>query len=151
MTDVSQHTTIDLFPLADRLRKLKERRKRIEEALSGLKAKIKDTEDKLADAMLMAECGNFTRDGQMFSLTTTSFWSASEGGTEALYSALRENGHDYLFTVNAKRLGSFLREAVNATEDENGETHIPDWLAGLIKSYDKPGITMRSVPKKLKK
>ena len=45
-------------------------------------------------------------------------------------------------------LGSFVREQVEDTADENSETHVPGWLDGLVTSYDDIGITMRRSSKK---
>ncbi len=146
----TQPTTTDLFPLADRLRALREQKKTIEATLKDINKEISAIEQELSDVMAAAECPSFTRDGKMFILTTTTRWSAETDRKEALYSALRENGYDHLFTVNANTLGSFIRDQVVETEDENGETHIPGWLAGLIKSYDDIGVTMRTSAKKSK-
>ena len=141
-------TTTDLFPIADRLRALREQRTDIKAALSGLEDEIKSVERELSDAMAAAECQNFTRDGNMFILTTTEYWSAVVSRKDDLYAALRKNGHGYLFKVNATELCGFIRNAVSATEDENGETHVPGWLAGLVKCHEKPGISMRAAQKK---
>ncbi len=150
MTDFPQTTIADIFPLADRLRQLRELKDRLKADLSDVSAEISTVEDALADCMAEAECPSFTRDGKMFVLTTTTRWSAETDRKEALYEALRKNGHEDLFTVNSQTLGSFLRETVSATVDENGETHVPDWLVGLVKSYDDVGITMKTSAKKSK-
>ncbi len=149
-TTETKPTTANLFPLADRLRALRDQKKTIETTLKDINKEISATEQELSDVMAAAECQSFTRDGKMFILTNTSYWSAEEGCLEALYTALRENGYGHLFTVHSQTLGSFLREAVNATADEDGEPHIPDWLTGLIKNYDKTGVTMRTSAKKTK-
>ena len=71
-------------------------------------------------------------------------------GKEELYDALKEKGYEHLFTVNHKTLGSFVKEQVEETADDNGETHIPEWLSGLVKSFDDVGITMKTATKKSK-
>ena len=147
----TQPTALVLFPAADRLRRLREQKAGIEAALADIKKQIKDVEGELAEAMADAECRNFTRDGQMFILTTTEYWSAEPSRRDALYAALHEKGYEYLFKVNATDLGTFVRNAVSATEDENGETHLPGWLAGMVKCHEKPGISMRAAPKKSNK
>ena len=83
-------------------------------------------------------------------MTTTTRWSAETERKEELYDTLKANGFDHLFTVNHQTLGSFVREQVGETADENGETHVPDWLSGLVKSYDDVGITMKKATKKSK-
>jgi hypothetical protein len=147
----TQPTTIDIFPAADKLRRLREQKDSLDSVLDAVKKQIKDAERELAGAMADAECRNFTRDGQMFVLTTTSCWSAADGCKEALYATLREKGHSHLFKINAADLRTFIRSEVNATEDENGETHVPGWLAGLVKCHEIIGVSMRAAPKKSKK
>jgi len=140
----------DLFNLADKLRELREEKDAQTAILKDINSEIDAAEYKLSEAMANAECPNFTRNGHQFILTATTRWSAETERKAELYAALKENGYDHLFTVNAQTLGSFVREQVEETADENGETHIPDWLAGLVKSYDDVGVTMKSATKKSK-
>jgi len=87
----------------------------------------------------------------LFCLTvTTTRWSPENERKEDLYALLKAKGYDHLFTVNAQTLASFVREQVEETENDDGETHIPEWLLGLVKSYDDVGITMKKATKKQK-
>jgi len=138
----------NLFILADKLRELREEKDMQTAILKDINAEIDAADYKLSEAMAEAECPNFTRGDKQFILTTTTRWSPEAERKEELYAVLKENGYDHLFTVNAQTLGSFVREQVEETEDENGETHIPDWLSGLVKSYDDVGITMKKAIKK---
>jgi predicted ATP-dependent protease len=138
----------DLFPLADRLRELREEKDVCAAKLKEINAGIAEVERELSEAMTTAECPNFSRGGKTFILTTTTRWSAEADRKEALYAVLRENGYDHLFTVNSQTLGSFVREMVRETEDDSGETHVPDWLSGLVKSYDDIGVTMKTSARK---
>ena len=140
----------ELFKLADQLRVLREEKDDYTAIVKDLTTAIANTERTLSDAMATAECSNFTRGGKQFILTTTTRWSAETERKDELYAALKENGYDHLFSVNTNTLGSFVREQVGETADENGETHIPDWLSGLVKSFDDVGITMKSATKKSK-
>jgi hypothetical protein len=140
----------ELFTLADKLRELRAEKDDFTAMLKEINGEIYIVEQKLTDAMVLAECPNFTRGGKQFIMTTTTRWSAETDCKEALYNALKSNGFEHLFTVNAQTLGSFVKEQVGETADENGETHVPDWLLGLVKSYDDVGITMKSATKKSK-
>jgi hypothetical protein len=140
----------DIFTAADRLRSLNEQKDILDDELAVLKKQIRTVEAELAGAMAGAECGNFTRDGKMYVLTTTAHWSAATGCQEALHAALRENGHGHLFKLHANDLRSFIRTEIAATEDENGETHIPGWLAGLVRCHETIGVSMRKASKKSK-
>ncbi len=143
-----QPTTADLFQLADRLRALRERKADLKTMLSDVNTDIDAVEQDLSDRMASAECGSFTRDGKMFVLTSKSYWSAAADRKDDLYKALRENGYDHLFSVHSQTLASFLGGLIEDAGDEDGETHVPDWLDGLIRNYDKSGVTMRTAPKK---
>jgi hypothetical protein len=138
----------ELFTLADKLRELREKKDAQTAILKDISTEIDATERELSEEMTAAECPNFTRGGKQFILTMTTRWSPETERKDELYAVLRENGYDHLFTVNPQTLGSFVKEQVNETADENGETHVPDWLFGLVKSYDDVGITMKSATKK---
>jgi hypothetical protein len=140
----------EIFVLADKLRVLREEKEKQSNLLKEINASIGEVEYKLSESMTGAECTNFTRNGKQFIMTSTTRWSAEAERKDELYTVLKENGYEHLFTVNTQTLGSFIREQVNETTDENGETHIPDWLAGLVKGFDDIGITMKSAAKKSK-
>lgn len=139
-----------LFTLADKLRDLRAERDDFAAMLKEINAEIGTTERELSDAMAEAECSNFTRGDKQYVLTTTTRWSAQDARRDALYTALKKEGHDHLFTVNSQTLSSFVREQVSETANDKGETHVPTWLVGLVKSYDQVVITMRAAPRKSK-
>jgi len=140
----------ELLILADKLRELRTEKEGLTATLKDVNAEIDDIERELSEAMTAAECPNFTRGDKQFILTTTTRWSPETDRKDELYAALKEKGYDHLFTVNAQTLGSFVKEQIVETADDNGETHIPDWLCGLVKSYDDVGITMKTATKKSK-
>jgi hypothetical protein len=65
-----------------------------------------------------------------------------------LYNALKKQGYDSLFTINARTLSSFVR---GLTEDyaaeHDGAEGFPEWISGLVKSYDNIGITIKKSTK----
>ena len=138
----------ELFQLADRLRQLRQEKDDHTAILKGINSDIDSVEFQLTEAMAQAECTNFTRNGKQFIMTSTTRWSPETDRKDELYAILKENGFDHLFSINHQTLGSFIKEQVNETADDNGDTHIPDWLAGLVKSYDDIGITMKAATKK---
>jgi hypothetical protein len=141
-------TMDEIFTLADRFKALREARDDLKEQLAAANKALEEAEYQLTDIMSDAECPNFTRSGKQFIMTTTTRWSAEAERKQELYDALKENGYDHLFTVNAQTLGSFVREQVDETVDEKGDTHVPEWLSGLVKSYDDIGITMKKASTK---
>jgi hypothetical protein len=139
-----------LFLLADKLRAQREEKEEHSAIVKELNREIDETEEELITAMVDAECPNFTRGDKQFYITTKTYWSPEKDRKEELYSSLKENGYDHLFTVNSQTLTGFIREKVEETADENGETHVPDWLSGLVNSYEQSGITMKTATKKSK-
>ena len=140
----------ELFILADKLRNLRAKRDDFNATLKEINLEINAVELALSDAMAKAECSNFTRGDKQFVLTTTTRWSAVTNRKEDLYAALKKNGHDHLFTVNTQTLGSFVKEQINETADDNGITHVPEWLECLVKPFDDVGITVKNEVKKSK-
>jgi hypothetical protein len=140
----------NLFILADKLRNLREEKDDHTAILKEISSEIAETEAELVAAMVDEEVPNFTRGDKQFVMTTKTHWSPEKDRKEDLYAALKETGHEELFTVNSQTLSSFVKEQIEETADENGETSIPDWLSGLVTSYDNTGITMRAATKKSK-
>jgi hypothetical protein len=141
-------TMDEIFTLADKYKTLREARDALKEQLAEANKALEEAEYQLTDSMAEAECPNFTRTGKQFIMTTTTRWSAESDRKQELYAILKENGYEHLFTVNAQTLGSFVREQVDETIDDKGDTHVPEWLDGLVKSYDDIGITMKKATKK---
>ena len=140
----------ELFTLADQLRDLREDKDAQTAILKDINSDIDAIEYKLTEAMAKAECPNFTRNGKQFIMTNTTRWSPEKDRKEELYAVLKENGYDHLFTVNAQTMSSFIKEQVSETADDNGDTHVPDWLEGMVKNYEAIGITMKAATKKSK-
>ena len=137
----------NLFELADKLRALREEKETQTAVLKGITSDINEIEYILSEAMAENECTNFTRRGKQFILTTTKRWSPEEDQKDALFALLKKKGHEHLFSINSRTLASFIREQVMETMDEHGEIHVPEWLVGLVKSFEDTGITIRAVTK----
>jgi hypothetical protein len=141
----------NLFILADKLRNLRAEKDDQTAILKDISSEISSTESELISAMTDDDCPNFTRGEKQFVMTTKTYWSPEKDRKEALYSALKENGFEHLFSVNSQTLTSFVKEQVEEnSNEENGETSLPDWLSGLVTSYENVGITMRPATKKSK-
>ena len=130
----------DLFVLADELRELKETKKRLEDELKAVGFDIDRVDADLAKRMIDAETQNFTRNGTMFCLTSTTRASATTGRKEELFDALREAGYGDLVceTVNANSLSAFVKEQTT----ENGDA-LPQWLDGLVTVFEKTTVGVR--------
>lgn len=130
----------DLFALADELRELKETKKRLEDELKAVGLEIDRVDAVLAQRMADTETQNFTRNGTMFCLTSTTRASATAGRKDALLEALREAGYSDLIyeTVNANSLSAFVKEQTT----ENDDT-LPQWLDGLVTVFEKTTVGVR--------
>ena len=130
----------DLFALADELRALKEAKKYAEQELKEITEEMDRVDAILAQRMADTETQNFTRNGKMFCLTSTTRASAAAGRKDELFAALREAGYDDLIyeTVNANSLSAFVKEQ----SMENGDT-LPQWLDGLVIVFEKTTVGVR--------
>ena len=130
----------DLFALADELRALKEAKKYAEQELKEITEEMDRVDAILAQRMADTETQNFTRNGTMFCLTSTTRASAAAGRKDELFAALREAGYDDLIyeTVNANSLSAFVKEQ----SMENGDT-LPQWLDGLVIVFEKTTVGVR--------
>ena len=130
----------DLFALADELRELKETKKRMEDELKAVGLEIDRVDADLAQRMADTETQNFTRNGTMFCLTSTTRASATAGRKEELFEALREAGYGDLIyeTVNANSLSAFVKEQTT----ENCDV-LPAWLDGLVTVFEKTTVGVR--------
>ena len=130
----------DLFALADELRELKETKKRLEDELKTVGLEIDRVDADLAQRMADTETQNFTRNGTMFCLTSTTRASAAAGRKDELFEALREAGYGDLVyeTVNANSLSAFVKEQTT----ENGD-NLPQWLDGLVTVFEKTTVGVR--------
>lgn len=130
----------DLFALADALRELKETKKRLEDELKAVSLEIDRVDTVLAQRMSDTETQNFTRNGTMFCLTSTTRASATAGRKDELFEALRTAGYGDLVyeTVNANSLSAFVKEQTT----ENGD-NLPHWLDGLVTVFEKTTVGVR--------
>ena len=130
----------DLFALADELRELKETKKRLEDELKAVGLEIDRVDAVLAQRMADAETQNFTRNGTMFCLTSTTRASATAGRKDELFDALRDAGYGDLVyeTVNANSLSAFVKEQTAENDDS-----LPQWLDGLVTVFEKTTVGVR--------
>lgn len=129
-----------LFDLADRLRELREQRKQKDTEVKELSAAIEAVDTELSALMAETETQNFTRNGTMFCLTSTTRASAVAGRKDELFTALRAEGYGDLVyeTVNANSLSAFVKEQMAENADA-----LPEWLSGLVSVFEKATVGVR--------
>jgi hypothetical protein len=139
-------TVDDIFSLADRLQKLKEHKKRLEDETKSVNAEIEEVETQLAGLMVDQEMQNFTRNGRMFYLNTKVYASAVAERKAELYEWLKENGYGDLVyeTVNANSLAAFVREQLEEADE------LPEGLAEMVNVFEKTTVGIRKATAKKK-
>lgn len=135
----------EMLELADQLVVLSEEKEKVEEREAKLKAAIKDVNNKLCAAMGNTQMQNFTRAGKTFYLRTGLNASAVGGMSETLYASMKANGYGGMVkeTVHQKTLTSFVREQL-----EENEGALPEWLKGLVSTFEDTKVGMRKASRK---
>ena len=134
-----------MFELADRLKALRDEKKTLEQHLKDVNAKLDEADAALAQIMTDTETQNFTRSGTLFCLTNTVRASATADRKDALFDALRAEGHGGLIyeTVNANSLSAFVKEQIAENDDK-----LPSWLHGLVNVFEKTTVGVRKAARK---
>ncbi|HCS74135.1 MAG TPA: hypothetical protein DIW17_09695 [Clostridiales bacterium] len=133
-----------MFELADTLKELKEAKRKAEQEVKDINAKIDEVDYALSELMAETETQSFTRSGTMFYLTTTTRASAVAEKKTDLYNSLKTNGYGDLVyeTVNANSLSAFVKEQTSENDDL-----LPDWLDGLVTVFEKTSVGVRKAAK----
>ena len=125
--------------LADKVRQLRDYRDELEDKAKQINKEFKQAERDLIKLMVDADMKNFTKSGVKFTRVTTTRVSAVSDRKAELYAALKANGYGNVIheTVNHNSLS----KTVNG-ELEHNDDILPDWLDGLVKTYDQVQIRM---------
>ncbi|MCD8197831.1 MAG: hypothetical protein LUE24_11820 [Lachnospiraceae bacterium] len=134
-----------MYELAERLKALRDEKKKAEDYLKEVTADKDQTEKQLFDLMIQTETENFTRKGTRFSVTIKTRASAKAGCKEDLFAALRSHGYGDLVyeTVNANSLTSLVKELKEANEQE-----VPKWIADVVNLYDQSSVSVTKSTRK---
>ncbi len=124
--------------LADRFKKLRDRKAELQEELKVLQKELDQAEAELIEAMTTEECSGFKRNGYGFSLVVREYPGAVPEEKDELYRRMRSHGFEHLFTINPMTLSGTIKEL-----KANNDDVLPDWLEGLVRTYERPGITVR--------
>jgi len=131
---------MEIFKLADELKAKKDAKKELDTRSKELGAEIEKLDLALSDAMAVAECERFSRNGSTFYLNSRLFASPAQGQKEALITALKANGYRDIVTetVNANTLASFVKEQMA----QNADT-VPGWLSPVVNTFEKITVGIR--------
>lgn len=140
-----------ILDLADKLKELREKKKDLDDQVKANNAEIDSIEEQLVQAMLQEEMQNFNRAGTLFYLNTKVFASAIPEKKADLYEALKENGFADVVveTVNSNTLSALVKEQIAEIDEVNdeGKPVLPEWLNGLVNTYEKQSVGMRKSSK----
>ena len=130
-----------IFQMADELKALKDEKKKKDDELKELTAKIEELDENLSNAMIDSELDKFTHSGSTFYLKSRLFASAVAGKKEDMINALKNNGAGELVVeqVNANTLSSFIKE-----EQERTGKEVPDYLADIVQVFTKTSVGIRN-------
>jgi len=124
--------------LSDNYLQARKTKDEAEQHLKDAKAVCDELEAQLIEAMTNDELASFKRNGVTISLVNTTHIGAEPERKDELWAAMKDQGFDNLFTINAQTLSAEVKRMV-----EENEGTLPNWLDGLIKQYDKAGIRVR--------
>jgi hypothetical protein len=145
-----------MFELADELKRLRDLKADLEEQVEEVNARIKETDFRLSEQMILNEVQNFNRAGSMFCLTTKTYASAGAGRKDELYVAIRAHGFGGLITetIHANSLASFVKERMEESKENRSgaecpgsEETLPTWLTGLVHTFKKTSVGVRKSTK----
>lgn len=131
-----------MLTLADKLSKLKDQKSNLMAQMKDLNRQIDEVSDALIQLMVEQECTSFHRGTHMFVLAVKEYLSAIPEEKERLYAAMKENGFEHLFTIPTNTLSATLKELKSNNDDE-----LPDWLEGMVGSYEEATIQVRKATK----
>lgn len=129
----------ELFELSDKYLEARNQKQLCEDALKFANETCEQLEIELIQGMTDNELDNFKRNGVQFTVATREYLSAVPEKRDDLYIKLKENGFENLFTVNANTLSGTVKGLIEETPDKK----LPDWLEGLIQTYEKQSIRVK--------
>ena len=125
----------EMLQLADQYKELRDRKSELAAQMKALQAELDEAKDQLIQAMTDEEVDSFKRNGFMFSLVIKEYPGAVPETKEDLYAAMKQHGFEHLFTINPQTLAATVKELKS-----NNDDIMPDWLEGLIRTYEQASI-----------
>jgi len=133
-----ENQELEMEQVAEKVLEIREQKTELETQLKAINKVLEETEWQLINIMTDKEMDSFKHKGINFTLATKEFKSANPETKDELYLQFRKHDMDYLFTINANTLSAKVKEL---TEENEGV--MPDWLDGLINTYEKQYISVR--------
>ena len=128
----------ELIELSDMYLQVRDTKQKIEQQLKDINQELELIELDMIEKMTNNEIDSFKRNGVLFSIVSREFESANPETKEELYRQFKARGYENLFTINANTLGGVIREM-----KRDNEGMLPEWLNGLINTYEKQSIRIK--------
>lgn len=123
--------------LLEFLVELRDSKAELESKVKSLNAEIESVESELIADMIESEDASFNHKGVTCSLVQREFVSPEPTSKEDLWTAMKEQGYEHLFTINSQTLSGTVKELKSNNDDE-----LPEWIEGLVKIMEKPSIRL---------
>ncbi len=123
--------------LLEFLVELRENKAELDRKMKSLNAEITSVEDELITDMIENEDASFNHKGVTCSLVQREFVSPELERKNDLWTVMKENGFEDLFTINSQTLSGTIKDL-----KANNEDILPEWLEGLVKISEKPSIRL---------
>lgn len=126
------------FELAEFLKELRDKKQELEAEVKGINAEIESVQAELIADLIDNESTGFNYKGNNFTLVVKEYPAAEPERKDELYTVMKEQGFEDLFTINSNTLSATIKDL-----KENNDGELPAWLDGLIKIAEKTTIQIR--------
>ena len=123
--------------LLEFLIELRDSKADLENKLKALNAEVDGIEEELIADMVENEDASFNHKGVTCSLVQKVYASPEQERKNDLWTAMKENGFEDLFTINSQTLSGTVKDL-----RANNDDQLPEWLDGLVKIMEKPSIRL---------
>lgn len=121
--------------LVEFLMELRDSETEMKSKLKALHEEIEGIETELIESMVETENTSFKYKNATISVFVTERVSPTPECKDDLWVAMKENGFDDLFTINAQTLQGTIKDL-----KANNDDQLPEWLDGLVKIFQQPGL-----------
>lgn len=126
-----------LLELSDRLKELRDKKGDLEYEVKQVNGEIENITTEMIGLMTTDELSSFNRNGVTFSLVTQEYPAPEPERKPELWAAMKEQGFEHLFTINAQTLQATVKELIAENDGV-----LPTWLDGLVKIAEKNSIRL---------
>lgn len=129
----------EMLLLAEEYKHLRDQKAEFEKKLKEINAVMDTVESRLIDYMINNEMPSFTHSGVSYAVVMREYINAVPEQKPELYTRMRENGFEHLFSINSQTLQATVKEL----KYNNGDI-LPEWLNGLVTIYEKASLRLQA-------